>query len=108
MDTVTSLRPLLAILVSLLASGLILWSGRRPNLRETWTFLAAIAKLALVLSLLPLVLRHGAVESLRLSLVPGFALHLRVDLFGLIFALLASGLWLLTSIYSVGYMRAAH
>ncbi|MGQ4808851.1 Na(+)/H(+) antiporter subunit A [Candidatus Entotheonellaceae bacterium PAL068K] len=108
MDAVTSLRPLLAILMSLLASGLILVSGRRPNLRETWTFMAAIIKFALVLSLTPMVLQHGAVESVRLRLVPELALHLRVDLFGLIFALLASGLWIITSLYSVGYMRAGH
>jgi multicomponent Na+:H+ antiporter subunit D len=29
-----------------------------------------------------------------------------VDAFGLVFGLLASGLWVLTSIYSIGYMRS--
>ena len=46
-------RPLLAILVSLLAAGLILCSGRRPNLRDTWTMLAASVQFLLVLSLAP-------------------------------------------------------
>jgi multicomponent Na+:H+ antiporter subunit D len=108
MDAVTSLRPLLAVLVSLVAAGLILLTSRHPNLREVWTFLAAVTKFALVLSLLPVVLAGGNVESPHLELLPDLALYLRADLFGLIFALLASGLWIITSLYSVGYMRAGH
>ena len=99
-------RMLAAVVVSMVAAALIAASGRRPNLRETWTFLAAGLKLALVLSLLPAVLAGEVVETAPLMIVPGLALHLRADALGLLFALVASGLWLLTSIYSVGYMRA--
>ena len=99
-------RPLAAVLVSLLAAGLVRVSGRRPLLRESWTFGAALIKLALVASMLPVVLAGGVVESSRLSLLPGLSLHLRADPLGMLFALVASTLWLLTSIYSVGYMRA--
>jgi multicomponent Na+:H+ antiporter subunit D len=99
-------RPFAAILVSLVAALLILASGRRPNLRETWTLLAAVIKLALVASLLPAVLAGEVIESTPLTLVPGLALHLRADALGLLFALVASSLWLLTSVYSIGYMRA--
>jgi multicomponent Na+:H+ antiporter subunit D len=38
--------------------------------------------------------------------VPGVYLHLRADPFGLLFALVASSLWLVTSVFSVGYMRS--
>jgi multicomponent Na+:H+ antiporter subunit D len=98
-------RLLAAVLVSLVAAGLIALSGRRPNIREAWTFAAAFLELAFVASLLPRVLAGEVVETLPLGLVPGVALHLRADAFGLLFALVASGLWLLTSVYSVGYMR---
>lgn len=108
MDTVTSFRPLLAVLVSLVAAVLIVLSGRRPNLREAWTFIAALVKFALVLSLVPMVIKSGSVASTRLELVQGLSLYLRVDFFGLIFALLASSLWIVTSLYSVGYMRGGH
>ncbi|MBM3779181.1 MAG: monovalent cation/H+ antiporter subunit D family protein, partial [Acidimicrobiia bacterium] len=81
-------------------------SGRRPRLRETWTFVAAILKLGLVVSLVPHVLAGATVETSPLALAPGFALHLRADAFGLVFALVASALWLLTSVFSIGYMRA--
>lgn len=100
--------PLLAVLVSLLAAGAILLSDRRPNLREAWTFVAAAVKFLLVVSMLPTVLAGGVIEATYAELLPGWSLHLRADLFGLIFALLASGLWMLTSIYSVGYLRAGH
>ncbi len=108
MPVVITHRPMLAVLVSLLAAVAILVSDRRPNLRETWSFLAAAIKCALVFSLLPDVLTHGTLEATYIELLPGFALHLRADLFGLIFALLASGLWLVTTLYSMGYMRHGH
>ena len=56
METITSIKPLLAVLVSLLAVIPIVMSGSKPNLRETWTFLAGIIKFGLVVSMLPLVL----------------------------------------------------
>lgn len=101
-------RLLAAVLASLAAAVLIAASGRRPNVREAWTFLAAALTLLIVLSLVPDVLAGDLVESAPLALAPGLALHLRADPFGLLFALVASSLWLLTSVYSVGYMRAGH
>ena len=100
--------PLLTVLVSLLAAGAILLSDRRPNVREAWTFVAAAVKFLLVVSMLPTVLAGGVIEATYAELLPGWSLHLRADLFGLVFALLASGLWILTSVYSIGYMRAGH
>lgn len=108
MPVVLAHRPMLAVLVSLLAAVAILFSDRRPNLRETWSFLAAAIASALVFSLLPEVLQHGSLEATYIELLPGLALHLRADLFGLIFALLASVLWLVTTLYSIGYMRHGH
>ena len=95
-----------AILVSLAAALLIALSGRRPNVRESWTFAAAAIKLLLVVSLVPAVARGEVVESSPLALLPGIDLHFRADPFGLLFALVASTLWLVTSVFSVGYMRA--
>lgn len=101
-------RPLLTVLVSLLATGLILCSGRRPNLRDTWTFIAAGLQFLLALSMLPAVLAGHTIEAAYIDILPGLSLHLRADPFGLLFALLASGLWIITSLYSLGYMRSGH
>ena len=106
LDLLGADRPLAAVLVSLAAAGLVRVFGSRPTLREGCTFGAGIIKLALVVSMLPVVLDGGVVESLQLSLLPGLSLHLRADPLGLLFALVASTLWLITSVYSVGYMRA--
>jgi multicomponent Na+:H+ antiporter subunit D len=105
MDFVLASRPLLAVLVSLLAAILIVLSGRRPNVREGWTLLAAVVKFGLVFSLLPDVLagRTPAISLFEVS--PGIALALRGDALGISFALSASLLWILTSVYSIGYMR---
>ena len=40
------------------------------------------------------------------KLLPGLALAFEVEPLGMLFALVASGLWIVNSIYSIGYMRA--
>ncbi len=100
-----SICPLLVVLVSAAAAILILFSGKSPRLRETWTFAAAILKFGLVASLFPAV-REGQIVVFTFGhLFSGIPLSFRVDALGLYFALLSSGLWIVTSVYSVGYMR---
>ncbi len=106
MVNVDSYLPLGAVLVSLLAAIPILASSRRPNLREGWTLLAAACKLGLVLTMLPGILSGGSYACTIAEVIPGVPIALRVDAMGIYFALIASTLWLFTSIYSIGYMRA--
>jgi multicomponent Na+:H+ antiporter subunit D len=47
METITSIKPLLAVLVSLLITPFLITS-RSPNVREAWTFVAAVAKFFIV------------------------------------------------------------
>lgn len=96
----------MAILVSLCGAIPILASKRNPNLRECWTLLIAATKVIIVLSLLPAVLNGGGYTLTIAEVVPGVPLALRVDAMGMFFALVASILWLFTSLYSIGYMRA--
>ncbi|MCB2228166.1 MAG: monovalent cation/H+ antiporter subunit D family protein [Desulfarculaceae bacterium] len=105
MPTVHSIVPLLAVLVSLAALPGIILARRRPNLRETVTFAAAGLKLILVASLLPTLLAGREVVLDLVQVLPGAPLALRVDAFGLLFALVSSSLWIVTSAYSIGYMR---
>jgi multicomponent Na+:H+ antiporter subunit D len=102
----SSLLPLAAIGISLLATVPILLSDRRPNLRESWTLLAAVGKFCLVAAMLPAVLAGGGFVLTLAEVVPGVPIQLRVDAMGMFFALVASFLWICTSLYSVGYMRA--
>ncbi len=108
LQTFHSTRPLWALLVSLLAIPLIVASGeKRRNLRETWTLLAAVLKTLLVWSMLPWVLSGRVAEISLWKITPSVELALKVDTLGMVFALVASTLWLLTSIYSIGYVRGA-
>ena len=106
MTPTLSIWPLIAILVSLLGALPIMLSARQPNLRESWTILIALVKLSIVASLLPGVLKGGSYVFTIAQVLPGVPIELRVDALGMIFALVASFLWLFTSIYSIGYMRA--
>jgi len=105
METYISIKPLLAILVSLFAAALIVITAKRPNVREFWTILASIIKFSLIFSMLPDVLAGKYPEIVLFEISPAISLSLRADSAGLIFALSASTLWILTSIYSIGYMR---
>jgi formate hydrogenlyase subunit 3/multisubunit Na+/H+ antiporter MnhD subunit len=104
---IESLKPAWALLCPALSSILILLSGRRPNLRETWTILASLLQFILVLSMAPWVTQGYVIESyLFRDILPQVHFGFRVDAFGLLFALTASFLWILVSLYSIGYMRA--
>ncbi|WP_338738820.1 proton-conducting transporter membrane subunit [Haloplanus salilacus] len=105
MTDIASLRPALAVAVAAVAVVPILASARRPDVREGWTVLAAGGAFALVASMLPAAL-DGTVRVSHLgTLVAGVDLSLRADPLGLLFATVASLLWLVTSFYSIGYMR---
>lgn len=105
MIDVVSAIPLFAILVSLVAVPLIILSRNYPNLREAWTLLAAFIKWGLILSMLPGVLAGKAYALTLFDIFPGASFELRVDYAGYFFALIASTLWILTSFYSIGYVR---
>ena len=61
--------------------------------------------LACVLGLLPTVLGGSLPQLFLLEMLPGIAIGFRVEPLGMLFALVASGLWIVNSIYSIGYMR---
>jgi multicomponent Na+:H+ antiporter subunit D len=104
METITSIKPLLAVLVSLLVTPLLVLS-RAPNVREAWTFVAAVAKFLIVASMVPAVLKGAEIIYTVAEVIPGVAIKFRVDALGLLFALVSSSLWIVTSAYSIGYMR---
>lgn len=103
------LTPEQAILASMVvpSAGAILISlaGRTPNLREAITLVTAALLLAVVLTLLPLVMAGGRPSLVLFSLLPGLDIAFQVEPLGMLFALIASGLWIVNSLYSIGYMR---
>ena len=96
---------LLAIGIPFLGTPVIWLTGRWPNLRETATLVTALALFAVVLSILPLVLAGVTIEVVLIDLLPGLPVEFDVEPLGMTFACVASGLWIVNSIYSIGYMR---
>ncbi|MGC8938377.1 MAG: proton-conducting transporter membrane subunit, partial [Thermodesulfovibrio sp.] len=106
MNVEQSILPLIPILVSLLAIPLIIFTGEKnPNLREFWSVLAGVIKFAVVVSMLPAVLAGKTLEFELFKLFPGIEVKFRADALGMLFALGASFLWIITTFYSIGYMR---
>ena len=102
-----SVLPLLAVLVAAFGALLIACTGeRRANLREFWSVAAGVVMFTLVAYMIPEVMAGRTPECVLFRLLPGIDLAFRVDAFGLLFALGASLLWILTSFYSIGYMRS--
>ena len=94
-----------AIAVPLGGAALIAAAHRMPDLREGVTLVTAAALFLLVASLAPDVLAGGRPGVHVAEVMPGIALAFRVEPLGMLFALVASGLWIVNSLYSIGYMR---
>ena len=95
----------LAIALPLLGALLIALTGRWPNLREAVTLLTALGLFALVVRVLLALLAGEAPEVQWLQVLPGLSLALHTEPLSILFALRASGLWVVTSVYAIGYMR---
>ena len=96
---------LAALLAPLAGAGLVMLNKKRPNLREGCSFAAAAAMFAAVLSLLHPVMAGQKLVCHLFTLLPGVSVTLRADAFSMVFALVASFLWIVTVAYSMGYMR---
>ena len=102
------LNVLACVALPLLAPALIAALHRWPNPREAVTLLTAAGLFLLVYSLHGSVL-DGARPAIDLAEpVPGLTIGFEVEPLGMLFALLASFLWMVTSVYSIGYMRSHH
>ncbi len=97
----------LAVVLPLIGGLLVMWMGERNrNLRETVSLATAVLEFVLVVSLTGEVL-DGARPSVDLfEMLPGLSITLTVEPLGQLFALIASGLWIVNTVYSIGYMRA--
>ncbi len=105
METIVSIKPLLAVLVTLFVIPVLVSSSSRPNVRESWIFVAGAVKLILVLSMLPVILDGKLIGLTLFEIAPGVSIAFRVDGLGMLFAIVAASLYIVTSIYSIGYMR---
>ncbi|MBO6940691.1 MAG: monovalent cation/H+ antiporter subunit D family protein [Deltaproteobacteria bacterium] len=99
----------LCLAMPVIGALLVALTGKKPNLREAMTGLASLATIGLVLTLVAPVMQGDQPQWVVVdALLPGVPLAFRVEPLGMLYALVAAGLWPVTSAYAVGYMRGHH
>lgn len=97
---------LLAVIIPLFASLVVMTLKNHPNLREFVSSSASVLLFLMVLSFIPALKAGETLKYTLFQLLPGLSITLRADGFSMIFALVASSLWMIAVYYSMGYMRA--
>ncbi len=95
------LLPLVAVVLSVLF-------GTRPNLREAANLSVSVSLFGVALSLSSKVFSGARPEWVAWELLPELPFAFQLEPLGALFALVASGLWIMTTAYSIGYMRGHH
>lgn len=103
---IESIKPLLAVATSLVGAVIIVATRKSPNIREACSLGTAILKFLIVATMIPPVLAGNTLHMTLFSFLPQISIALRVDALGLLFAITASFLWIVTTLYSIGYMRS--
>ncbi len=102
-----SLLPLVLLATSFLPAMVIFaLPETATRVRTTLNLAGAVAKVGLVIALIPLTVDG---ETLRMAFewIPGLSIVFVIDTFSLFFIALSSGLWLVTTIYAVGYLEGS-
>ena len=96
------------MLLPLAAVALIYLFDAAPNIREACTITVSVLLFVVTCQLASHVFAGGRPEWHLCEMMPGFDISFQVEPLGMLFALVASGLWILTTIYAIGYMRGHH
>ncbi|MFQ5625502.1 MAG: monovalent cation/H+ antiporter subunit D family protein [Methyloligellaceae bacterium] len=96
---------ILALLVPAIGTVLIALTSRRENVREATTLVTAAILFTLVMTIFSRVMQGEQPMTGTFQVVPGLELAFKVEPLGMLFACVASTLWIVNSIYSIGYMR---
>jgi multicomponent Na+:H+ antiporter subunit D len=98
---------ILLFVIPLAAAALIPVVGKKPNIREGVSIVAAVLLLANVIWLIRYVgqgIDHRP-ELFLIDFAGSFELKLKLEPLGAVFAGIASSLWLVNTIFTIGYMR---
>jgi len=96
----------LCIIIPFLATLAIVASRRYPNLRESVTLSTCVVLIFLVVTLYQGLSSGKSISVYWWELLPGLTISFDIEPLGMLFALVASFLWLVTTCYAIGYMRS--
>ncbi len=95
-----------ALIIPYVGALLIPLFHAQPNLREAVTLVTATLLLLAVGGIASAVFDGARPQVTGVEVLPGIAFAFRVEPLGMLFALVAAALWIVNSLYSIGYMRA--
>jgi multicomponent Na+:H+ antiporter subunit D len=98
---------LLALAVPLFAAAVTYAVGRMPDVRETLTLVACIALSIITISMLMRTAAGNPPSLVLAEPIAGVQIAFRLEPLGALFAVMASVLWGVNSLFSIGYMRGA-
>ena len=99
---------LVVLILPVIAAVLIRLTDHNPNLREAVTLVTSVLLFILLIPLANEVMQGGRPTITLAEPFPGLTLKLTLEPLGMLFALIAGFLWIITSIYAIGYMRGHH
>ena len=103
-----SYLPIIGITVAGLAAiGTALW-GKKTFYRNLIGTVASIIAFLSVAAMVPGALAGKIYAISLIEFLPGVAVKFRADSLGLLFALVASSMWVIVNIYTIGYMEHEH
>ncbi len=97
---------LIAILLPLVGAAGIIAARKNANLREGVTLVTASLLAILVIVIANRFLNGEIFEVTLAEPLPGVTIAFKIEALGMLFALVAGLLWVVTSIYAIGYMRS--
>ena len=98
----------ISLALPVLAVALVFLFGKLPNVREACTITVSVVLFGVICTLASHVFAGARPTWALTEILPGFEIAFTVEPLGMLFALVASGLWILTTIYAIGYMRGHH
>ena len=96
----------LSIILPFLAVAGIVATGRNANLREAVTISTSLVVLYFMTHLYQGIKAGENISVQWWELLPGLQISFDIEPLGMLFALIASFLWLITTVYAIGYMRS--
>jgi formate hydrogenlyase subunit 3/multisubunit Na+/H+ antiporter MnhD subunit len=95
----------LIVLIPFAGTVFVLLFNNRPDTREAVSLAAAVLTFLLCALSLPSAFALQPLSTAALQVLPGLDIRFTADALGLLFATLASLLWIITTVYNIGYMR---
>ena len=96
---------LMAMVIPLVGTVLLVLAGKVPNLREAITLATAALLFGVIMMMSGGVIDGGRPSVDLFEVMPGVSIAFEVEPLGMMFAMIAATLWIVNSIYSIGYMR---